>query len=206
MVFLCRHYGPEPAINLDAEFTDEDRRWLTNHPSGGGTIQQLLADDHIVLHKNEIDASMAGENEFAWHPLNFSRQRYDLIVKCRDGRFEEQLWYATNSAGGLLEALRIKQIKTYADSGEERILFECVDANFAQDRTDLPSTSTTCDKAMFTHLGDRQLPLRLQDDSADAGMLVGVLIFAFLVCLPLYCGAAHWWIGIPDLLADSEHA
>ncbi len=176
MVFLCRHYGPEPAINLDAEFTDEDRRWLTNHPSGGGTIQQLLADNHIVLHKNEIDASMAGENEFAWHPLNFSRQRYDLIVKCRDGRFEEQLWYATNSAGGLLEALRIKQIKLTQIA--VRNAFSLNVWTPTSHKSHRPTRHfTTCDKAIFTHFGDHQSPLRFHDDSADAGMLVGVLIF-----------------------------
>jgi hypothetical protein len=201
MIFSWHHYGPNPANNIHVEFTDVDRRLITNksHDTNGGVSLQLFAQDHRFFHLNEIDPSMAGADEFTWQPLNFNRQTYDVIVRCREGKFEEQLWFATNSAGGLLQALRLKRIPIYSTDEKEKTLFECLEPGFPSDRPNLPSPSISCYVADFTHLGELHLPLQPPTDPNAARMRVAIMIYAFLVFLAPYSLLALWWMGESDL-------
>ena len=157
----------------------------------------MFYDAHRSFHKDEVDASGAGFDSFNWYPLNPNQQRYEAGVTCRDGIFQEKLWFVRDRAGGFDEAIRLSQLFPYTKTGQEKILFECYDGNFQYEMKDLPSASSGSCFTIFTeHLGEPKLPF--QPPINNAVMFYAVFIFAYLVYLPLYCLLAYWWIDVAE--------
>jgi hypothetical protein len=160
---------------------------------------QLFAQDHRDFHKDEVDKSGAGLESFSWTRLNLDHQHYQIDIRCRDGQFGEQLWFAPNGVGGSLVAIRLSQVFPYTSTFQETILFECADPGFPNAVTGFEGEPSSC--VLFaTHLGEPQLTFRLPANTDNARMLVAALIYAFLICLTLYLLFALWWMGV--LLVD----
>lgn len=175
MIFSWRHYGPALGYDLDTDFKDQDLGAITNerliqHRGIDPANHQMAARDHRFFNQNAIDAST--------------------------GKFEEELWLATNSPGASLEAPRLKQLRMYAISSQkEKTILEWSELDLPFHWGDSYSHSSGSSITNhFASLRERPLPFLPSGNIDDARMLVAVLVFAFLMYLPVYYIFAHWWI------------
>jgi hypothetical protein len=199
------HYGPSPITNAQVFFWDKDRTTATIAPH-----RTVPMNTWIQIPLAELDPSVTIEHMFQWVPVYPPRERYQIDSHSWDGKLDERSFreFLAIALVGDRWALMMLVFGQYGNP-----IIYCRDSNFPppnpadikavhQAFPNLPPLPprTECNKYLYTHQGDPQLPLKLPDDPTNRAMAIFVFFFALMVLLPLYGIFALWWMGESNLI------